>query len=242
VSIATKTWVHANVLRRRLQRRNKPVEPRDDLIRRYAPGKSFADIGALWGIHGELTFLAEDSGATEITAVDMMTATPEFEAERAKRNSKVRFVQGDLHDEKTVEEIGVHDVVFCAGVLYHAPNPFHTLQQLRKITGQTLLLLTATIPEVPGLENACVFYPGLSEGGRQAYIPASDGPRLGINLPFIPSGSKRKEYGAGESGTYDNWWWGISPSALDSMVEAAGFKVIESGSEPFDGRVVAQAV
>ena len=46
-------------------------------------------------------------------------------------------------------------------MLYHCPNPLETLRCLREITGEFLILATASTPEVPGLKQACVFYPGL---------------------------------------------------------------------------------
>jgi len=237
-----RAWITAARARRRLQRRVKPAPIREALIKRHAPGKSFADVGAMWGIHGALSFLAEESGATAVTAVDMMPASDEYEAEHARRGSRVRFVSGDLHDPAVLEEVGMHEVVFCAGVLYHAPNPLHTLQCLRQITSETLLLLTAAIPEIPGIEQGCVFYPGLSDAGRAVYEPASPGPRLGITHPFVREGSESGEHGAGKSGTYDNWWWGITPSALKGMLIATGFEVLEMGGEPFDARAVARRV
>ena len=82
----------------------------DELLERYAPGRSFADIGCLWRIHGA-TFFAEELGATTVTAVDSEPSTAEFDAELERRHSKVRFVQGDIHDDAAIEEIGVHDVV-----------------------------------------------------------------------------------------------------------------------------------
>ena len=160
MSLFAKSWITAARARRRFQRRVRPAPIREELIKRHAPGKSFADVGAMWGIHGALSFLAEESGATSVTAVDMMPASDEYEAEHSRRDSKVRFVNGDLHDPAVIEEVGMHDVVFCAGVLYHAPNPMHTLGCLAQITSETLLLLTAAIPEIPGIEQGCVFLPG----------------------------------------------------------------------------------
>jgi hypothetical protein len=229
-------------MRRKLKRRLRPAPIREELIKRHAPGKSFADVGAMWGINGALSFLAEECGATSITAVDMMPASREYEAEHARRKSKVRFVNGDLHDPSVLEEVGIHEVVFCAGVLYHSPNPLHTLECLRKVTRETLLLLTAAIPEIPGIEQGCVFYPGLSDAGRAVYQPATRGPRLGITHRFEREGSEASEHGAGKSGTYDNWWWGITPSALEGMLTATGFEVLEMGGEPFDARAVARRV
>lgn len=240
MSILTKSWIGAARAHRHLKGRLRPAPVKEELIKRHAPGRSFADIGAMWGIDGELSFLAEQSGATAVTAVDMMPATEAYQAKHAARGSRVRFVNGDLHDPAVLDEVGEHDVVLCAGVLYHAPNPLETLGCLRKITGQTLLLMTAAIPEVPGIEQACVFYPGLSEQAREAYVPASPGPRLAITHPFVGEGSEDAQLGGGKSGTYDNWWWGITPSALGGMLEATGFEVVEMGGEPFHARAVAR--
>jgi hypothetical protein len=48
------------------------------LIREHAPGRSFADIGCMWGVNGEHAFLAEAAGATRVAAVDVFGPTPEF--------------------------------------------------------------------------------------------------------------------------------------------------------------------
>ena len=67
-----------------------------DYIRRHAPGKSFADIGCMWGVNGDYAFLAEQSGATRVVAVDVFGPTPEFEQKRAALGSSVAFVLGDV--------------------------------------------------------------------------------------------------------------------------------------------------
>src|SRR4051812_8471211 len=110
--------------------------PREELVARFAPGCSFLDVGAMWSVDGAIAFAARDAGATRVTALDVMAPTPEFSA----RQGDVRFVCGDLHDPATVAEAGVHDVVWCSGVLYHAPHPLLSLQRLHELTGHTLLL------------------------------------------------------------------------------------------------------
>ena len=63
-------------------RRGRPVGNYADLpglIRRHAPGKSFADIGCMWGVNGEYAFAAEEAGATRVVGVDVFGPTPEFE-------------------------------------------------------------------------------------------------------------------------------------------------------------------
>ena len=89
----------------------------------------------------------------------------------------MRFVQGDLHEPATVAAIGRHDVVWCSGVLYHAPHPLLTLERLRELTGQTLLLATETVAETPGRRGTCVIAPGTGEHPN-AEPPGGPGRRL----------------------------------------------------------------
>jgi hypothetical protein len=124
-------------------------------------------------------------------------------------------VTGDLHDIDVLRHVGVHDIVLCSGVLYHCPNPCLTLERLRSITGSYLLLGTLALQEVPGIPQACVFYPALADPQRQAFAAAVYGAADGLTTPFDAS----LEYG--------NFWWGISRSALRAMLKATGWEVLE---------------
>jgi hypothetical protein len=185
----------------------------------------------MWQVEGAIAFLAEQSGASAVTGLDYMAPTDRFEAQIA-RGSKVRFVQGDLHDAETVAEVGPHDVVWCWGVLYHSPYPMLILERLRTITREFLILGTATLPPMPGLSQACVFYPGLSDRDRRAHAVAWPGRqgRFGLTTPFVPSYD------------YGNWWWGITSSALAAMLEAAGFSVLELHGGPLRQTALATPV
>jgi Methyltransferase domain len=183
----------------------------------------------MWGVNGEMAFLAEESGATEVTGLDLGPATAEFRAEHERRHSNVRFVQGDLHDPAVIAQVGPHDVVWCSGVLYHAPNPMLTLERLRGITRQTMILATATIPEVPGLAQATVFFPGLPDPDRRVHAGARPGTvTVGVSTPF----EREQSYAA--------WWWGLSRSAVTAMVRSSGFEVVEEHGNPFTAVVVAR--
>jgi hypothetical protein len=229
VPLLADAWVAAARARRRLQRARgaEPPGP-EELVRRVAPGRTFADVGALWGVHGRLSFVAEEAGVTRVTALDVIPATPEFTAERERRGSAVRLVQGDLHDAATLEAVGVHDVVWCAGVLYHAPHPLLTLERLHAITGETLVLSTATIPEIPGLRQAALFLPRLGPRDRRALARAYPGTPVGLATPFTP-----------EQG-YANWWWALTPSAVRAMLAATGFEVVETLARPFSTTVLSR--
>ena len=189
--------------------------PREELIGRHVAGRSFVDVGCMWTIHGALCFAAEDAGAATVTGVDVMFPTPRFTAELERRDSKVRFVQGDLHDPGTVAQVGRHDVVWCSGVLYHAPHPLLTLERLRELTGDTLLLATETVAETPGRRNTCVIAPGRDE-------------------------HPNSEAAAAPGQGYGPWYWGISPSALRTMLTLSGFQVVQEHRTPFHVTVVAR--
>jgi hypothetical protein len=169
--------------------------PREDLVARFAPGRSFLDVGAMWSVEGAIAFAAREAGAARVTALDVMAPTEGFLA----RQGEVRFVQGDLHDPATIAEAGVHDVVWCSGVLYHAPHPLLTLERLRALTGRTLLLATETIGR---RGRTCVFAP--DPGAHPAHTEAFD-PGRG----------------------YGNWYWGLSPGAVEAMTVASGFVIRE---------------
>ena len=216
-----------NALWRRWQtRRGRVVGNYDQLaghIRHHAPERSFVDIGCMWGVNGEFSFIAEEAGATVVKGVDVFGPTPEFEEKKRTRNSNVEFILGDATHPDTIAKIGVMDVVFCAGVLYHHPSPFDLLTALRRICGQLLILRTSTIPEIDGLPNAAVYYPMLEASGRRLWNLSSLGVKwqAGITQGFDPSQG------------YGNWFWGITPSCLSSLLKTAGFIVEFQAREPF---------
>ena len=177
--------------------RSRGAPPREELVARHVAGRTFLDVGAMWSVHGAIAFAAERHGATAVTALDVMAPTPQFEAARA--GSMVRFVQGDVHDPATIAEVGSHDVVWCSGVLYHAPDPVLTLRRLRELTGDVLLLATETI----------------RGRGRSAVFAPDPGTHPAHTEPFDP-----------ERG-YVSWWWGLTAGAVLAMVEATGFRVLE---------------
>ena len=228
MNLLTRAWLAPALLRRQLARlRRRSLL--DDLIRRHAPGRSFADIGCMWGSHGEVAFLAEEAGAASVTALDIMGETPEFKAEHRRRRSDVRFVQGDLHAPDTADRVGVHDVVWCTGILCVDVAPALTLARLRALTGELLIVDAATLPEVPGIPQATVFYPGMSDAERRGFARTNPGRRRGISEPFDPARPQ------------GSWWWGLTPSAFRGMLFSVGLEPVEWIDEGFHITAVARA-
>lgn len=208
--------------------RGQRLAPYPEIFLPYARGRSFADVGSMWNVEGRFALEAEAGGATCVTAVDVMEEADSFRAERERRGPHVRFVHADANAEDLVERVGVHDVVWSSGVLYHQPSPLRTVEGLAALAGETLLVQTATIPEVPGLPQACVLYPGLDRSSREAFGRVFPG-AIGLDTAFEP--------GQG----YANWWWGITPSALRAMVEVQpGLEVIDVLRGPTETVVVAK--
>jgi 2-polyprenyl-3-methyl-5-hydroxy-6-metoxy-1,4-benzoquinol methylase len=223
------------IWRRWVSRRGRVVGNYADLpryVKRFVPGRSFADIGCMWGVNGEYAFVAERAGAVRVVGVDVFGPTPEFEERHAREESRVEFVLGDIASEATLERVGEVDVVLCAGVLYHHPSPFDLLVALRRICRETLILRTSTIPEIPGLPHAAVFYPMLDARARRSWNLSSlgVGRQVGISDAFQP-----------EEG-YGNWFWGLSPSCVTALLAVAGFRVRERAEEAFAQTFVCDAV
>jgi hypothetical protein len=203
-----------------------------EYIREHAPGRSFVDVGCMWGVNGHYAFLAEEAGATSVKGVDVFGPTPEFEEEHRARGSGVQFILGDAGAPETIREVGPTDVVFCAGVLYHHPSPFDLLVALRLMCRGKLILRTSTVPEVPGVRNMAVYWPYLSDHQRRlwSHHRLGVGGQIGITSPF-----------EAEAG-YGNWFWGLTPSAVSALLETAGFRPVYRATEPWAQTFICEAV
>ena len=111
-------------------------------------GKTFVDVGA-WD--GYYSFLAEKRGAvvTSIDDVDwswgkIRTGKSGFDYAKLKLNSNVSEYVSNLY-ELSPKTVGVFDIVFCAGVIYHLKNPYEFCEVLRSITNEYAIIVTAIL-------------------------------------------------------------------------------------------------
>jgi hypothetical protein len=207
-------------------------------IRQHARGRSFVDVGCMWGVTGDYSFLAEESGASRVVGIDIYPAQPEFLEKRERRQSRVIFVRGDVNERSTIDETrkaltpegraagsGRAEMVFCSGVLYHVPDPIHTLRQLGALLADDglLVLNTMTIPE-QARPCTSIFLPGLSGADLEALRFGRAG--VGLSDAFDPAKG------------YANWVWGMSPSCVRGMLKLAGFEIIDEDIGEF-GEVLA---
>lgn len=219
---------------------------REEWVAAAAPDKSFAEVGGLWGTVNEQVTIAARAGATATTMIDVEPNDgSEADLWKLFRERAAALgvtdtvcVQGSIDDPETVQRVGSFDVVSCSGVIYHCPEPLHTLRQLRAITRETLILGTATIPEtvsnaagsVSVEPGAALLTPAMTQsqcavlgqwlrevGGVQA---------LGVNHPM------QSDWALDD---YKAWWWFFTRDYVAALLRDAGFEV-ETIASYWDGR------
>jgi SAM-dependent methyltransferase len=215
---------------------------RERWIAEATAGCSFAEVGGLWGIVNEQVTVAARAGATDLTMIDvapedgpddLWSAFRERLAER--RVGDVRCLRGNIDEPETLERAGSFDVVHCSGVLYHCPEPLRSLRNLRRLVRGTLVLGTATVPELVETDAGSVAV----EPGSALLVPAmSDRQRAVLGEWLAQNGAVRAfgvnhEVGAGWGldragwNPYEAWWWFFTPEYVGALLATAGFEVRE---------------
>ncbi len=214
---------------------------RDTYIGQLVAGKSFADIGGLWGTVNEKVSVAHAYGARTLTMIDVSPADSELwtlfaQRQRTLRLPTVECVSADVLTLAEADPCPQFDVVHCSGVLYHMPEPVRFLRALRSISREALVLtsaITATrvtgqkgVLEIPAAAMLCI--PALQ--GREREIVQSywqgvvgDG-AFGLTQQVA-------EWSVTDFGP---WWWLPTVEALRAMCEVAGFRY-EEGASSWNG-------
>lgn len=218
---------------------------REAYIQRFVKGRSFIDVGGLWGLVNEKATVAHDFGAISLAMMDIWKPEDDwwtkFRDRCAERGiARVDEIYGSIDNTELLKKIGRFDVVHSSGVLYHCPNPVLTLRNLHRLCGGVLIIGTAVMPT--SIENefgrlifepdSALYVPSLHESKRRivdAYIRARyGGGAYGINEPidawFFDDGTPN----------YGPWWWLWSADYVSSMLVSCGFEIICS-DEQFGG-------
>jgi hypothetical protein len=210
------------------------IDVRDRFIHRVASGKSFADIGGLWGTVNEKASVAHFSGARELTMIDLSPADShwwqKFEVRRQElKVPPVRSISGDVMQLAWDGGDCRFEVVHCSGILYHIPDQLRLLQALREITTDYLILtssvtetcITNEAGELHVPQGGVLFLPALSELEKAVlrvhWWPTLADGALGLTRD-IPSW---------RLGDFGPWWWLPTTEALQAMCGVAGFTVCE---------------
>lgn len=126
--------------------------PKHHWIAEVAPGRSFADIGGLWGAVNETVTIASHAGASAVTMVDIQHENSKWWNafhERCAGFGVTGYgaVVADICDPAQLDRVGVYDVVHCSGILYHVSDPIAFVRNLVQATREYLIVGSMLIPD-----------------------------------------------------------------------------------------------
>ncbi len=218
----------------------------NDAIVEVVRGRSFADMGGLWGTVNERVTVAAKAGASHVAMLDAQPEGTELWRLFAQRAAEhgvtgTRCVQINLDDTDLTERVGRFDVVHCSGVVYHCPDPFRSLRQLARLTRDVVIIGSMTVPEVIQNEHGTLDF----RGGRIVSVPAMDEAAravaaahfasLGLFVHNINMAEPHPWRMPDGGPNYAPWWWLWHPATLARLAEAAGLRVVEV-IEAWEGR------
>jgi len=203
---------------------------RDEYIGRVVRGKSFADVGGLWGTVNEKISVAHAYGASALTMLDITPLEHELwhlfeERRRTLHLLEVQCVSGDVVMLAETDSCPQFDVVHCSGILYHMPDPIRFLVALRKITREFLVLTSVVTAsqlknqhgELRIPQAAVLFVPAL-QGQERATLQAYWQQFVGDNAIGLTQAVP-----TWRPDDYAPWWWLPTVDALRAMCRTAGF-------------------
>jgi len=206
----------------------KILDARNKYLSQSVPGKTFAEVGGLWGTVNEKVSVAHKYGATALTMIDITEEGGDLWAAFDERMNKksvsdYKCVIADICDY----EGDTFDVVHCSGVLYHHPNPQILLAALRSITRETLILSSAVTQEKVKNKHGCYEIPP----SGVLFVPALNDQERAI-LGEYWRGVGAEAHGITEPAHYTPtafgpWWWLPTKTSMAGMARAAGFEVID---------------
>lgn len=212
------------------------TDPRDEFISKVVLGKTFADLGGLWGTTNEKISVAHKAGATKLTMIDRITPLEDdwrlFDERRRQLGvPEVECISKDILVLADATPYPQYDVVNCGGVLYHIPDPMRLLVTLRKVAREHVILTSIVIQtkvksavgtlDVP--QGSAIFVPALR--GRELEIVKSYWEKL------VGEGAVglTRETQMWKEDNYVPWWWLPTVETLKAMATTAGFEFLEGG-------------
>lgn len=215
----------------------------NDWIEALVPHKSFLDVGPLHKTIGEKLSVAKRAGASSLTAVDCI-ALNDISWKLLKE--RVRLTKGGDVCPRLINmdaslprfrSIGVFDVVYCNGVLYHMTNPLGLLANLRAVTREHLILGTVFLSD-----SACeslslpidiplqIVIPGMSNDVRELVSSVLD-------FGKIEAIGITQEHTNWDLRGYAPYWHLFNKVGLTNILHTIGFNVVDHFLN-WDGKVI----
>lgn len=209
-------------------------DSRDTFIAQVVEGRSFVDVGGLWGTVNEKVSVAHAAGARSLAMIDISSHDgPLWNAFEERRRTlqlpDVRCIEGNVLELVERDVDLAFDVVHCSGVLYHAPDPLRLLEALRRLTRSHLVLSSSVIPGVIANDEGELHVPDAAA----LFVPALTGRDRAILRahwwPIVQDGAigLTRDLDRWRPGDFGPWWWLPTVPSLEAMCRASGFHVRE---------------
>ncbi|UPY37191.1 hypothetical protein [Sediminicoccus sp. KRV36] len=215
----------------------------DHWIAAVAPGRSFVDIGGIRERSGnERASWAQRCGAVDVAMADILPLEHELwayfrDSTRAHQIHDIDFrPETDVDHPGFAQKLGRFDIVNAASLLYHAPNPIHTLLNLRRVVGEYLIASTVVVPDA--VENAegrvsfaaasALFLPAL-RGRERAVLRRYYLDRFQVDLDIhapASDGAKMPYVTQGAPSTWPYWWF-FTKSAFERALELLEMRILD---------------
>ncbi len=206
----------------------------NEWIKQHVPGKTFAEVGGLWGTVNEKVSVAGKAGAHETTMIDIAPLGHELWENFYKKCADEGVVCGNsisasVDDPAFSEKAGMYDIVHCSGVIYHCPNPLFTVSQLAKISKEILILGSTIIPHTISNSRGTI----KTEGSSSIFVPALSKQQLAVVTEFLEEvggkacGINLPLSGEWSLGDYGPWWHLFTVDYVAGLLKVCGFEVLE---------------
>ena len=208
------------------------ADSRDKMIASVVKGRSFVDVGALWGTRNEKLSVAHRYGASSLAVLDQFPKNSVWWRRLRKRlNFPYQKISSSLLGYSGMS----FDVVYCSGVIYHSPSPLEALQKLYSMTNETMILTTIYADEVMECpwgqieipSSGMLFIPALTllEFSVVQYVVGQNNPsRIWGITEHVPP--ERWEHNTW------HWWWLFTAHTVESMLKVVNFKIVEKMFQP----------
>ena len=224
--------------------RETAQDPVDEWIARIAPGHSLVDIGGIGEFStNERCSWAQRCGASRVAMADFEP----FEHDRWGRWRKETAAQGiggieefqraNIDDPALPQILGRWDIVHSTGILYHVPNPVHSILNIRRVARRWLILNTVIVPEV--IENAAgtLRFPACAvalfaalRGQERAVLAEHYRGQFGMEIdslaPVRQEGAAMPYLREGAPSYYP-YWWIFTRTSFEAALEILEMQVRE---------------
>jgi len=243
ISVSATVW-NSEAMMERIGRA-QPIDRVDEWIASTVRGLSFVDIGGIGEFAtNERASWAHTQGAARAAMADFEPFDHRLWAHYRAGLAKAgltgieTFERANIDDPNLPALIGQWDMVHSTGILYHVPNPVHSLLNLRRIVRRFLIVNTVIVPERIGNvagslvvpRSACLFFGALRGTERDVlreHYRAKFGHRLDDLAPERAEGAVMPYMREGAPSYYP-YWWVFTAHSFEVLLGTLGMRMLDS--------------